>query len=157
MKSNASAREEELRRYPDRYIHSAKSPDGRVLRTNHEIRDAVRAHFRDRFARCPDLSLQEFRSYLADFSRLGVAEAASCEGVITECVEAGRPQRIGWTRWFTQRSVHVCAYSDGCVQPLFAQGAIPGSITKGVITLMKKGGKHVWWGLDDYRLCLTQS
>ena len=33
----------------------------------------------------------------------------------------------------------------------FAQGAIPGSITKGVITLLKKGGRHVWEGLDDYR------
>ena len=33
----------------------------------------------------------------------------------------------------------------------FAQGAIPGSVTKGVITLLKKGGRHVWVGLDDYR------
>ena len=33
----------------------------------------------------------------------------------------------------------------------FAHGAIPGSVTKGVITLLKKGGKHVWEGLDDYR------
>ena len=33
----------------------------------------------------------------------------------------------------------------------FAQGAIPGCITKGVITLLKKGGRHVWEDLDDYR------
>ena len=33
----------------------------------------------------------------------------------------------------------------------FAQGAIPGSITKGVISLLKKGGRHVWEDLDDYR------
>ena len=33
----------------------------------------------------------------------------------------------------------------------FTQGAIPGSVIKGVITLLKKGGKHVWEGLDDYR------
>ena len=33
----------------------------------------------------------------------------------------------------------------------FAQGAIPGSITKGVITLLKKGSRHVWDYLDDYR------
>ena len=32
----------------------------------------------------------------------------------------------------------------------FAQGAIPGSITKDVITLLKKSGRHVWEGLDDY-------
>ena len=33
----------------------------------------------------------------------------------------------------------------------FAQEAIPGSVTKGVITLLKKGGRHIWEGLDDYR------
>ena len=33
----------------------------------------------------------------------------------------------------------------------FAQGAISGSITKGVITLLKKGGRHIWEHLDDYR------
>ena len=33
----------------------------------------------------------------------------------------------------------------------FAQGTIPGSVTKGVITLLKKGGRHVWEGLDNYR------
>ena len=33
-----------------------------------------------------------------------------------------------------------------------AQGAIPGSITKGVITLLKKEGRHIRGGdLDDYR------
>ena len=31
------------------------------------------------------------------------------------------------------------------------QGAIPGSITKGVITLLKKEGRHVRGDLDDYR------
>ena len=34
----------------------------------------------------------------------------------------------------------------------FTQGAIPGSITKGVITLLKKGGRHVWEEQDNYRL-----
>ena len=33
----------------------------------------------------------------------------------------------------------------------FAQGAIPGSITKGVITLLKKEGRHIRGELDDYR------
>ena len=33
----------------------------------------------------------------------------------------------------------------------FAQGAIPGCITKGVITLLKKEGRHVRGELDDYR------
>ena len=39
------------------------------------------------------------------------------------CIEAGQPQQIARTRWFTLRSVleaatHVCAYSDRYVQPL---------------------------------------
>ena len=33
----------------------------------------------------------------------------------------------------------------------FAQGAIHGSVTKGVIILMKEGGRHVWEVLNDYR------
>ena len=47
MKSNATAREEEVRRFPDWYIDS----DGQQLRLSGEMRDAFRAHFRDRFAR----------------------------------------------------------------------------------------------------------
>ena len=71
MKSNATAREEEMRRFSRRYIDSIKSPDRHVLQSNRKTRDAFQTHFRDRFARCPDLPLQEFRSYLADFPRLG--------------------------------------------------------------------------------------
>ena len=71
VKSNATAREEEVRRFPDRYIDSVKSPDGCVLRSNREMRDAFRAQFCDRFARCPDFPLQEFRSYLTDFPASG--------------------------------------------------------------------------------------
>ena len=73
------------------------------------------------------------------------------------CFEAGRPQQVARTGWFTLRSVleyitYVCAYSDGCVQPLvFAQRAIPTRITKGVITLLKEWGKHVWEELGHYR------
>ena len=44
----------------------------------------------------------------------------------------------------------VCAYSDGYVQPQVHSGAIPGNVTKGVITLRKKGGRHVWEELDNY-------
>ena len=41
-------------------------------------------HFRDRLARLPDLPLQEFRRYLADFLRLLEAAAAACKGLVTE-------------------------------------------------------------------------
>ena len=95
MKSNATAREKEVRRFPDRYIDSVKTPDGRLLRPSREMRDTFRAHFRDRFARYTNLLLQEFRSYLADFPRLGAAEAASREGVVTECEVRDALKQIG--------------------------------------------------------------
>ena len=98
VKSNATACEEEVRRFPDRYIDSVKSPDECVLRSNREMRDAFRSHFRGQFSDCPDLPLQEFRSNIADFPCFGVAEAASCEDVITECVETGRLQQVARTR-----------------------------------------------------------
>ena len=55
------------------------SPDGRALRSNWDIHEAVRAHFRDRFVRLPNLPIQEFGSDLADFTRLQETEAAGCE------------------------------------------------------------------------------
>ena len=84
-----------MRRFSCRYIDSVKSPEERVLRSNREMRDAFRVHFRDHFARCPYLSLQEFRSYLVDFSRLGAAEAAICEGVVTESEVCDALKQVG--------------------------------------------------------------
>ena len=85
-------------RLPDRYIDSVKSPDGCVLRSNREIRDAFRAHFRDRFGRCPNLPLQEFHSYLADFPRLQEAEAAGCEVLVTECEVRDALKQVGFNK-----------------------------------------------------------
>ena len=160
VKTNATAREE-VRRFPDQYIGSVKAPDGRLLRSGREIRDAFRAHFRDRFARCTDLPLREFRSYLADFPHLGVAEAASCEGVVTECEVRDALKQVGLNKspgldglpyevYLRMSHMFVLILTD-MFNHWFAQGAIPGSVTKGVITLLKKGGRHVWEGLDDYR------
>ena len=62
------------------------------------MREAFRAHFRDRLTHCPDLPLQEFHSYLVDFPRLGTAEAAvaaSCEGVVTECEVRDALKQVG--------------------------------------------------------------
>ena len=78
MKCGAFSRKEEVQRFPHRHIEF-KSPDGHVLRSNREMRGAFR------FARCPGLLDQEFRSYLADFSRLREAEAASYVGWVTKC------------------------------------------------------------------------
>ena len=74
---------------------SVKTPDWRLLQSSREIRDAFGAHFWDRFARCTDLPLRVFRSYLADFPRLGAAEAASCEGVVTECEVCDALKQVG--------------------------------------------------------------
>ena len=150
-----------MRRFPDRYIASVKAPDGWLLRSAREICDAFRAHFRDRFARCTDLPLREFRSYLADFPRLGVAEAASCEGVVTECEVRDALKQVGLNKspgldglpyevYLRMSHMFVPILTD-MFKHWFAQGAITGSVTKGVITLLKKGGRHVWEGLDDYR------
>ena len=150
-----------MRRFPDRYIDSVKSPDRRVLRSNREMRDTFRAHFRDHFARCPDLPLQEFRSYLTDLPRLGAAEAASSEGVITECKVRDALKQDGLNKsagldglpyevYLKLPHMFVPILTD-MFNHWFAQGDIPGSVTKGVITLLKKGSRHVWEGLDDYR------
>ena len=160
VKSNATAREK-VRRFPDRYIASVKTLDGRLLRSSREIRAAFRAHFWDRFARCTDLPLREFCSYLADFPRLGAAEAASCEGVITECEVCDVLKQVGLNKspgldglpyevYFRMLHVFVPILTD-MFNHWLTQGAIPGGVTKGLITLLEKGGKHVWEGLDDYR------
>ena len=66
-----------------------------MLRSSRKIREAFQTHFHDRFARCPDLQVQEFRNYLADFPRLGEVEAASCEGVVTECEVRNALKQVG--------------------------------------------------------------
>ena len=73
------------------------------------MRDAFRAHFRDRFTRCTDLPLREFRSYLADFPRLGAAEAASCKGVVTECEVRDALKKFQSPRSYSCVVVKKCA------------------------------------------------
>ena len=85
MKTNVTAHEKEVQRFPDWYIDSVKTLDGCMLQSNWEMHDNFQAHFRDRYACCPDLLLQEFHSYLTDFHHLGADEAARCECVVTEC------------------------------------------------------------------------
>ena len=132
-----------------------------MLRLSCEIREAFWTHFRDRFARCPDLQAQEFRDYLADFPRLGEAEAASCEGAVTECEVHSTLKQVGLNKspgldglpyevYLRISHMFVPILTD-VFNHWLAQGAIPGSITKGVITLLKKEGRHVWGDLDDYR------
>ena len=162
VKCSAFMRKEELRRFPCWYIECVNAPDGRMLRSNLEIREAFRTHYRDCFARCPDLHAQEFRDYLADFPRLGEAEAASCEGAVTECEVRRAMKQVGLNKSpgldglpfeVYLRMLHMFApILTNVINHWLAQGAIPGSITKGVITLLKKGRRHVL-GEPELKIC----
>ena len=110
-------------------------------------------HFRGRFARCPNLQVQEFRNYLTDLPSLWEAEAASCEGVVTECEVRNALKQVSLDKlpglvglpyevYLRMSHMFVPILTD-MFNHWFTQRAIPGSITKGMITLLKKGGGHV--------------
>ena len=86
---------EKVRRFPDRYIEFFKSPDGHLLRSNREMHWAFQVNFRYRFARCPNLPVQEFRRYLDDFLCLQEVEMASYEGLVTECEVCDALKQVG--------------------------------------------------------------
>ena len=87
--------EEEVRRFPFHYIGSVKPLDGHVLWSNREMWELFLAHFCNRFARCPDLPVQEFRCNLADFPCLQETEAASYEGLVTEYKVCDALKQVG--------------------------------------------------------------
>ena len=60
VKCNVLVREEKVPMFLFQNIESVKSLDGHVLRSNREMCEAFRTHFRDCFARCPDLPVHEF-------------------------------------------------------------------------------------------------
>ena len=87
--------------------------------------------------------------------------SASCEGVVTECEVRDALKQVGLNKspgldglpyevYLRMPHMFVPILTD-MFNHWFAQGAIPGSVTKGGITLLKKRGRHVWEGLDDYR------
>ena len=88
-------------------------------------------------------------------------EAASCEGMVTECKICNALKLVGFNQspgldglpyevYLRMSHMFVPILMD-VFNHWFAQGAIPGSITKDVITLLKKDVRHVWEDLDDYR------
>ena len=90
-----------------------------------------------------------------------MAEGASCEGVVTKCKVRDELKQVGLNKspgldglpyevYLRMSHIFVLILTD-MFNHWFAQRAIPGSVTKGVIKLLKKGGRHVWEGLDDYR------
>ena len=127
--------------FPHRHIEFIKSLDVHVRRSNHEMRGAFQVHFPDRFARCPDLPVQEFRSYLADFTRLREAETASCESLVTACEVRDALKQIGLNKspgldglpykMYLRMSNMFFPMLMDVFNHWFVQGAIPGSITKG--------------------------
>ena len=85
---------------------------------------------------------------------LRVAEADKCEGLITECEVCDAlkqvglntsPGLIGLPYEVYLRLPHMFVpILTAMVNHWFALGAIPVSVTKGVIRLLKKDGRHVW-------------
>ena len=113
------------------------------------------------FARLPDIPIQDFLSYLADFPHFQEAQVAGCEGLVTECKVRDALKQVGFKKspeldglpyemYLSMPHMIVPILTD-MFNHWFAQIIIPGSISKGVILLLKKDGKHVWEELDDYR------
>ena len=105
-------------------------------------------------------AVQEFRNYLADIPRLGEVEAASCKGVVTDCEVRSMLKQVSLNKspglnglpyevYLRMSHMFVPILTD-MFNHWFAQGTIPGSITKAVITLLKKEGRYVRGELDDY-------
>ena len=125
-----------MRWFPYRYTEFVKSPDGHALWSNREMRNAFRVHFHDRFTHCPDLSVQEFDSYLTGFLGLGEAEVAGCEGLVTECEvhDALKQVSLNKSPGLNGLPYDVCLRKWHMFVPIltdmfyhrFAQGAIPG-------------------------------
>ena len=87
--------------------------------------------------------------------------AASCKGVVTECEvhdvlkQVGLNKLLGLDDLPNEVYLRLLHMFMPILWDVFnhwlAQRTIPVSVTKGVITLLKKGDRHVWEGLDDYR------
>ena len=80
-------------------------------------------------------------------------EVAGCEELVTECEVRDAWKQVGLNKllrldgliyemYLRMTYMFVPILTD-MFNYWFAQGAIPGSITKGVITLLKKGGRHI--------------
>ena len=86
---------------------------------------------------------------------------AYCEDGVTECKVCYALKQVGLNKlpglgglpyevYFRLLQMFVPILMD-MFNHWFAPGAISGSVTKGMITLLKKYGRHVWEDLNDYR------
>ena len=153
MKGNVFPYKEEVRGITFRYIDFIRFPDGHVLRSNRNMHIFFLfwAHFRNHFACCHKFPVLEFRSYFAYFPNLQEAVATSCKGLVTEWEVRDAFKQVGVNKSPGLDSLPNEVYLGPCifVQILmdmfnywFVQGTIPGSITKGMITLRKEGGRR---------------
>ena len=91
----------------------------------------------DCFARCPDLPLHEFRSYLPDLPHLRKVEAAHREGMITECEVCDALKQV---------SLNKSPGLDGLPYEVYLRLPcmfvpilfVPGSITRAVVQVRGK-------------------
>ena len=140
-----------MRKKYEGFPNSVKTPDGRVLRLNCKMPFMIIL---------PAVLISCFRSFTA-ISPTSPTLAASCEGVVTECEISDALKQVGLNKspgldglpyevYLRLSHMFVPILTD-MFNHWFTQEAIPGSVTKGVITLLKKGRKHAWEGLDNYR------
>ena len=98
------------------------------------------------------LPVLELSIYLADFHCLQEAEATICEGLVADREVYDALELIGLNKLPGQAGLPYEVYlrrflpMTNMFSYCFAQGAI-----LGVITLLEKGGVHVWEDLDDNR------
>ena len=112
-----------------------------------------RTNFCHCFAHCPDLLVQEFHSYLADFLCLREAEAAKVWLLNGKQVSLNKSLGLDVLpdKMYLRLPHRLVPILTDVFNHWFVQGAIPSSLTKGGITLLKKGGRHVWDEQNDYR------
>ena len=99
-------------------------------------------HFHDLFAWLPDLLVQDFSSYLADFTLCDVLRQVGLNKLL---------ELDGFLYMFLRLLHMLVPILTDVFNHWFIQGAIPSCITKGMITLLKKGSMHIWEKLDDYK------
>ena len=158
---NQELRAEELGHATDRHIASVTSPDGQRRTTNEAICREFRQYFLKLFTREPGLSSAQFDTYLANFSRLSVTEAAGCEGRKKEEEEIREAlMSVGMDKspGIDGLPYEVYLGLSHMFVPLLAtiydnwmrQGTIPRRFTRGIVKLLRKN-KHGGDGISNFR------
>ena len=111
-------------------------------------------YFHDRFICVPDLLVLEFGSYLTNFLHLLEVEAAVCEMLVTHCKVRDMLKLVCLNKWPVLDVLHYTVYLrilhifvtilTDVFNHWFVHGVNPGSISGGVIRLLKEGSRDVW-------------